>query len=68
MLSVLNVLITYNVTSLMFFLTVHHGTLRNQNQLDTLFLVRLLGVNASTCFQRYSSIFRRLCPDAIRCN
>jgi hypothetical protein len=26
---------------------VHYGTLRNQHQLDTLFLVCLLGVNAS---------------------
>jgi hypothetical protein len=28
-------------------LTVHRGTLMNQNQLDTLFLVCLLRVNAS---------------------
>jgi hypothetical protein len=40
----------------------------NQHQLDTLFLVYLLGVNASTCFGRYSPIFRRLCTDAIWCN
>jgi hypothetical protein len=46
-------------------LTVHHGTLMNQHQLDTLFLVCLLGVNASTCFGRYSSIFKRLFTDAI---
>jgi hypothetical protein len=30
----------------------------NQHQLDTLFLVFLLKVNASTCFERYSPIFR----------
>jgi hypothetical protein len=40
----------------------------NQHQLDTLFLVCLLGVNASTCFGRYSPIFRRLCTDGIWCN
>jgi hypothetical protein len=49
-------------------LAVHHGTLMNQNQTDTLFLVCLLGVNASTCFGRYSPIFRRLCTVAIWCN
>jgi hypothetical protein len=48
--------------------TVHHGTLMNQHQLDTLFLVCLLGVNTSTCFRRYSPIFRRLCTVAIWCN
>jgi hypothetical protein len=42
--------------------------LMNQNQRDTLFLECLLGVNASTCFGRYSPIFRRLCADAIWCN
>jgi hypothetical protein len=42
--------------------------LRNQHQLDTLFLVCLLGVNASTCFERYSPIFRRLCTVANWCN
>jgi hypothetical protein len=41
------------VTNLEVLLTVHHGTLMNQHQLDTLFLVCLLGVNASTCFGRY---------------
>jgi hypothetical protein len=41
---------------------------RNQHQLDTLFLVCLLGVNASICFRRYSPIFRRPCTDAIWCN
>jgi hypothetical protein len=42
---------------------------RNQaHQLDTLFLVCLLAVNVSTCFGRYSPIFRRLCTDAIWCN
>jgi hypothetical protein len=49
-------------------LTVHHGILRNQHQLNTLFLVCLLGVNASTCFGRYSLIFRKLCTDAFWCN
>jgi hypothetical protein len=43
-------------------------TLMNQHQLDTLFLVCLLRVNASTCFGRYSPIFRRLCTGAIWCN
>jgi hypothetical protein len=46
-------------------LTVHHGTLMNQHQLDTLFLVCLLRVNASTCFGLYSPIFRRLCTVAV---
>jgi hypothetical protein len=49
-------------------LTVHHGTLMNQHQLDTLLWVRLLRANASTCFGRYSPIFRRLCRVAIWCN
>jgi hypothetical protein len=49
-------------------LTVHHGTLMNQHQLDTLFLVCLLGVKASTCCGRYLPIFRRLCTDAVWCN
>jgi hypothetical protein len=49
-------------------LIVHHGTLRNQHQLDTHFLVCLLGVSASTCFGRYSPIFRRLCTNAVWCN
>jgi hypothetical protein len=49
-------------------LTVHHGTLMNHHQLGTLFLVCLLGVSASTCFGRYSPIFRRLCTDAVWCN
>jgi hypothetical protein len=40
----------------------------NQYQLDTLFLVCLLKVNASTCFGRYSPIFRRLFTDVIWCN
>jgi hypothetical protein len=40
----------------------------NQHQLDTLFLVCLLGVNASTCFGRYSFIFTRLCTAAVWCN
>jgi hypothetical protein len=40
----------------------------NQHQLDTLFLVCLLRVNASTCFERYSPIFRRFCTVAIWCN
>jgi hypothetical protein len=39
----------------------------NQHQLDTSFLVCLLGFNASTCFGRYSPIFRRLCTDDIWC-
>jgi hypothetical protein len=43
-------------------------TLMNQHQLDTLFLVCLLGVNVSICFGRYSPIFRRLCTDPIWCN
>jgi hypothetical protein len=34
-------------------LTVHHGTLMNEHQLGTLFLVCLLRVNASTCLGRY---------------
>jgi hypothetical protein len=46
-------------------LTVHHGTLMNQHQLDALFLVCVLEVNTPTCFGRYSPIFRRLCTDAI---
>jgi hypothetical protein len=46
-------------------LTVLHGTLMNQHQLHTLFLVCLLGVNASTCFGRYWPIFRRFCTDAV---
>jgi hypothetical protein len=49
-------------------LTVHHGTLMNQHQLDTLFLVCLLGLSASASFGRYSPIFRSLCTDAIWCN
>jgi hypothetical protein len=49
-------------------LTVHHGTLMDQHQLDTLSLVCLLSANASTCFGRYSPIFRRLCTDAVLCN
>jgi hypothetical protein len=40
----------------------------NQLQLDTLFLVYILKVNASTCFGRYSRIFRGLCTEAIWCN
>jgi hypothetical protein len=40
----------------------------NQHQLDTVLLVCVLRVNASTCFGRYSLIFRRLCTDAIWCN
>jgi hypothetical protein len=35
---------------------VHHVTLMNQHQLDTLFLVCLLGVNAFTCFGRFRII------------
>jgi hypothetical protein len=46
-------------------LTVHHGILINQHQPDALFLVCLLIVNASTCFGRLLSIFRRLCTNAI---
>jgi hypothetical protein len=42
--------------------------LTNQHQFDTFFLVCLLGVNVSTCFGRYSPIFRRLYTDAIWCN
>jgi hypothetical protein len=49
-------------------LTMHSGTLMNQHQLDTLFLVCLLEVNAATCFGRYSSIFMRPCTDAVWCN
>jgi hypothetical protein len=56
------------VCDLYVLLTVHYGTLINQRQLDTLFLVFLLGVNASTRFERYSPIFRRLCTDAMWCN
>jgi hypothetical protein len=40
----------------------------NQHQLDALFLVCLFWVSASTCFGRYSPIFRGLCTDAIWCN
>jgi hypothetical protein len=40
----------------------------NQHQLDTVFLVCLLGVSASTCFGSYSLIFRMLCKFAIWCN
>jgi hypothetical protein len=40
----------------------------NQHQINTLFLVCLLGVNASTCFGRYAPIFRRFCTNAIWCN
>jgi hypothetical protein len=46
-------------------LTVHHGTSMSQHQIDTLSLVCLLRVNASTCFGRYWPIFRRLCTVAI---
>jgi hypothetical protein len=42
--------------------------LMNQHQLDTLFLVCLLRVNAFTCFGRYASIFRGGCTVAIWCN
>jgi hypothetical protein len=49
-------------------LTVHHGKLSNQHQLDTLFLVCLLGVNVSIYFGRYSPFFRKLWSDAVRCN
>jgi hypothetical protein len=49
-------------------LTVHHGTLMNKHQDYILFLVCLLGVNASIDFVRYSPIFKRLCTDAIWCN
>jgi hypothetical protein len=49
-------------------LTVHHGILMNQHQLDTLFLVCLLGVNASTFFGQYMPIFKRLFTVAIWCN
>jgi hypothetical protein len=45
-----------------------YSLLMNQHQLDTLFLVCLLTVNASTCFERYSPIFRRFCTDDIWCN
>jgi hypothetical protein len=48
-------------------LTVHHCTLMNQHQLDTLSFV-CLRVNACTCFGRYSSIFSRLCTVAVWCN
>jgi hypothetical protein len=48
-------------------LTVHHGALMNQHQLDTLSLVFLKRVNASPCFERYSPTFRRLCTVAIWC-
>jgi hypothetical protein len=48
--------------------SAHHGTVRNEHQLDTLFLVCLLEFNASTCFGRYSPIFTRLCADVIWCN
>jgi hypothetical protein len=47
---------------------VNINILINQHQIDTLFLVCLLGVNASTCFGHYSPIFRRLCTDAVWCN
>jgi hypothetical protein len=50
------------------FVDLHHGTLINQHQIDTLFLVCLLGVNAGTCFERYSPILSRLCTDVILCN
>jgi hypothetical protein len=42
--------------------------LLNQRLLDAIFLVCLLGANASTCFGRYSSIFRRFSIDAVWCN
>jgi hypothetical protein len=42
--------------------------LMNQHQIDKLFLVCLLGVSASTCFGRYSPIFRGLCTDSVWCN
>jgi hypothetical protein len=47
---------------------MNNPVLLNQHQLDTLFLVCLLRVSASTCFGRYSPIFRRLCTVAIWCN
>jgi hypothetical protein len=49
-------------------LTMHHGKLMNEHQLDTLFLVCLLRGNASTYFGRYSPIFSRFCSVAIWCN
>jgi hypothetical protein len=55
----------FNTGKLDVLLTVHHGTLINQHQLDTLFLVCLLIVNASTCFGRLLPIFGRLCTNAI---
>jgi hypothetical protein len=35
-------------------LTVRHGILMSQHQLDTLYLLCLLRVDASTCFRHYS--------------
>jgi hypothetical protein len=64
-------LLSYSVISrrsLDALLTVHRGTLMNQHQLDTLFLVCLLRFSASTCFGRYWPIFRRLCTVAVWCN
>jgi hypothetical protein len=59
---------TQQNTSIDVFLTVHHGMLMNQHEFDTLSLACLLTVSASTCFGRYSPIFRRLCQDATWCN
>jgi hypothetical protein len=47
------------------FVDLRHGTLMNQHQLDTVSLVCLLRVNASTCFGRYSPIFRGLCTGGV---
>jgi hypothetical protein len=63
-----NVIIWMLYSALDVLLTVHHGTLMNQHQLYTLFLVSWWRVNASTCFGRYSPIIRKLCTFAIWCN
>jgi hypothetical protein len=62
----LSVTVYVNSASLFYILlNVHYSPLMNQHQLDTSFLICLLRVNASTCFGRYSPIYRRLCTAVI---